>query len=432
MTPTPNVRKSSHGDLNFGRESFQQRPVNFEGHEGPLRTGFEGHEKIPEGYQKSEPSSRITEPSSQRVPNGLSAGLDFRQRPSGITDQEEQEGKLWSNGCGAAAATTFLYIYGNLLVMDQMPVDPRVQSWAFVSSPTPILAISLAYIAAVTWLGPRLMRHREPFRSLKPVMIVYNAFQVVFSAWIFYEAGMGGWFGSYNILCQPCDFSDSPQAIRMVHAAFWYNFSKFVDFIDTIFFILNKKYGHISLLHVSHHALMPIGVWYGVRHEPGGQTTFFGFLNCFVHVVMYSYYLLAAMGPRVRPFLWWKKYLTTLQMVQFVMMFTHAALTIVTGCPVGIPLMRVILGLAVIFLILFLDFYIKAYRHKAKRKAQGSLTCIPKLSSVYGEREDQRLVGHINDSIEISNAAVFNKSFAFQTTAGDTDQHNVRSRQHAD
>lgn len=36
-----------------------------------------------------------------------------------------------------------------------------------------------------------------------------------------------------------------------------------------IFFVLNHKYSHISLLHVAHHALMPIGLWYGVRHEPG-------------------------------------------------------------------------------------------------------------------------------------------------------------------
>ena len=50
-----------------------------------------------------------------------------------------------------------------------------------------------------------------------------------------------------------------------------------------------------------------------------------GFLNTFVHTVMYSYYLLAALGPRVRPYLWWKKYLTKLQLTQFVAIFLHAA-----------------------------------------------------------------------------------------------------------
>ena len=38
-------------------------------------------------------------------------------------------------------------------------------------------------------------------------------------------------------------------------------------------------------------------------------------LNTFVHIIMYAYYMLAAMGPKVQKYLWWKKYLTVLQMV---------------------------------------------------------------------------------------------------------------------
>ena len=38
-------------------------------------------------------------------------------------------------------------------------------------------------------------------------------------------------------------------------------------------------------------------------------------LNSFIHVIMYSYYGFAAMGPVVQKYLWWKKYLTQLQLV---------------------------------------------------------------------------------------------------------------------
>lgn len=41
-----------------------------------------------------------------------------------------------------------------------------------------------------------------------------------------------------------------------------------------------------------------------------------GTINSFVHIIMYSYYLLAAMGPRVQKYLWWKKHITNLQMVR--------------------------------------------------------------------------------------------------------------------
>ncbi|MPC58041.1 Elongation of very long chain fatty acids protein 1 [Portunus trituberculatus] len=83
------------------------------------------------------------------------------------------------------------------------------------------------------------------------------------------QAGIAGWFGSYSFICQPCDFSNSPSALKMLRAAISYHASKFLDFFDTIFFVLNHKYSHVSLLHVAHHALMPVGLWYGVRHEPG-------------------------------------------------------------------------------------------------------------------------------------------------------------------
>lgn len=47
----------------------------------------------------------------------------------------------------------------------------------------------------------------------------------------------------------------------------------------------------------------------------GGHGTFSNLINNFVHVVMYFYYMVAAMGPEYQKYLWWKKHLTTLQLV---------------------------------------------------------------------------------------------------------------------
>lgn len=47
----------------------------------------------------------------------------------------------------------------------------------------------------------------------------------------------------------------------------------------------------------------------------GGLGTFHALLNCVVHVIMYSYYALSAMGPAYQKYLWWKKYMTTIQLV---------------------------------------------------------------------------------------------------------------------
>ncbi len=47
----------------------------------------------------------------------------------------------------------------------------------------------------------------------------------------------------------------------------------------------------------------------------------FPLANSFVHVVMYTYYGMAALG--LYRFLWWKNYLTIMQMVQFVIFIVH-------------------------------------------------------------------------------------------------------------
>jgi elongation of very long chain fatty acids protein 4 len=82
-----------------------------------------------------------------------------------------------------------------------------------------------------------------------------------------------------------------------------------------IFFALRKKEKQITVLHVFHHSTMfPYG-WLGIKYVGGGQTFFLCMLNSLVHTVMYAYYMFAAFGPHMQPYLWWKKYLTQLQLV---------------------------------------------------------------------------------------------------------------------
>lgn len=181
----------------------------------------------------------------------------MKSKPPAKRTEEDALRELKSNGKWAAGITIFSYMYGDLTVASQLPPDPRQDSWLLMKSPLPTLFISLTYIAAVTWWGPLYMSKRKPVTGLKPIMIAYNAFQVVFSAYLFYQGGIGGWFGGYKLVCQKCDFSYNPGPIRMMHAGYWYLISKFIDFIDTLFFVLHKKYEHISVLHVSHHGLMP-------------------------------------------------------------------------------------------------------------------------------------------------------------------------------
>ncbi len=80
-------------------------------------------------------------------------------------------------------------------------------------------------------------------------------------------------------------------------------------------FILRKKEDQVTFLHVYHHSTMFPFWWIGVRWVAGGGAYFPAMLNSLVHVFMYSYYFLAALGPQYKKYLWWKRYLTKMQLV---------------------------------------------------------------------------------------------------------------------
>lgn len=44
--------------------------------------------------------------------------------------------------------------------------------------------------------------------------------------------------------------------------------------------------------------------------------SFHAMVNSSVHVVMYLYYGLSALGPVAQPYLWWKKHMTAIQLVR--------------------------------------------------------------------------------------------------------------------
>jgi elongation of very long chain fatty acids protein 4 len=83
--------------------------------------------------------------------------------------------------------------------------------------------------------------------------------------------------------------------------------------LDSVFFIVRKKENQLTFLHIYHHSTMFALWWIGVKYVAGGSSFLGAMFNCFVHVLMYAYYFLAALGPAYRRLLWWKKYLTIVQ-----------------------------------------------------------------------------------------------------------------------
>lgn len=250
--------------------------------------------------------------------------------------------------------------------------DERVKDWFLMQSfwPTAILAIS--YLVIVK-LGMYFMKDRKPF-ELSTFTRVYNVFTVGLNAYMLHEfvyVAIAERMG----LCTPVNTDpNNKNALRLAAVIWWYYFSKMIEFIDTFVFVLRKKNNQVSFLHLYHHSTMFPLWWLGVKWCPGGQAYFAAMINCFVHVVMYSYYFISTY-PKYKD-VWWKKYITHLQLGQFYIVLLdtiYAAIVIRLGYCVLYEWMA--WGLIIYMgtmIILFNAFYAKAYSKKKKEASSSA------------------------------------------------------------
>lgn len=232
-----------------------------------------------------------------------------------------------------------------------------------MQGPVQMTLVLMGYVFWVLYAGPRIMANRKPY-NLGTVMVLYNFCMVLFNAYIVYEFLMSGWGTTYTWRCDLCDPSSSPQALRMVRAAYMFYFSKYIELLDTVFFILRKKHSQVTFLHIFHHSFMPWSWWWGITLTPaGGMGSFHAMVNATVHVIMYTYYGLSAAGPRFQKFLWWKKYMTAIQLTQFIVVSVHISqYYFMEKCDYQVPLfIHLIWMYGMFFFVLFSNFWIQAY-----------------------------------------------------------------------
>lgn len=130
--------------------------------------------------------------------------------------------------------------------------DPRVTRFPlFGGGPTPMFAIMLSWLWFVKHLGPKLMADRPAF-ELRRAMLVYNVFMVVANAYFLYEFVFIIKFGAALLDLNFPDRTDtSPQTLRALNVVYFYYLTKFVDLLDTVFFVFRRKYSQVSESHYS-------------------------------------------------------------------------------------------------------------------------------------------------------------------------------------
>jgi len=243
--------------------------------------------------------------------------------------------------------------------------DPRVANWLFMDNPAPTVFFIILYLLFV-FFGQWWMENRKPF-ELKWVRVVYNAVIICLSGYMFVEILYLSIASHYNYGCTPVDYSNDPLALRMAAVLWWFYFSKFIEFTDTILMVLRKKKDQITFLHVYHHVSMFFFWWMGIKWVPGGQSFFAAMINSGVHFIMYYYYLISTLGKTV----WWKKHLTQLQLIQFVILMFYAIYSLSVDCRFPHWMHWALLAYLCSLIVLFLNFYIWSYVcPKKKTKAK--------------------------------------------------------------
>ncbi|KAI1309014.1 Elongation of very long chain fatty acids protein 7 [Halotydeus destructor] len=245
------------------------------------------------------------------------------------------------------------------------PVDSRLSSWpSLTNGPWSIVTATVIYVYVATRAGPQFMAQRKPM-DIKGLMLAYNLLMVLINLVIFIRVTMVTSFGLDTWGCRPFG-RFSPNDLTIVGECFllgwYYHVSKYIDWLDTLFFIGRKKGDHLTTLHIAHHALMPFFSWFGLVKVANMAIGFIPWVNSFVHCLMYSYYALSIVSRGTR-FLPLKRWLTGLQMLQLAAIVVHSThFLFIKNCDIyGNSFIFMVVFFSVANFYLFALFFRKRY-----------------------------------------------------------------------
>ncbi|KAJ9073276.1 Fatty acyl-CoA elongase/Polyunsaturated fatty acid specific elongation enzyme [Entomophthora muscae] len=215
--------------------------------------------------------------------------------------------------------------------------------------------------------GQHLMRSRKPIQ-LSLLFQVHNAFLTLLSLGLFvlFAQNLAPIIYNSTMKDSICAASNFTQPLELLY---YVNYlTKYYELLDTCFLVLRKK--NLEFLHWYHHSMTALLCYTQLT----GRTTVSWVpivLNLGVHVVMYYYYFLATFNIKV----WWKKYITVMQITQFVidLAVIYYCLFIILGvrqfdmlsntsdCQGSLGAAFFGAGLLSSYLLLFIQFFFKVY-----------------------------------------------------------------------
>lgn len=241
-------------------------------------------------------------------------------------------------------------------------------------------AVALTSYYIIIFGGRELMKNREPFK-LNFFFKIHNFYLTAISGILLalFLEQLIPTLARNGVFYAICNYNGgwTDQLVVLYYLNY---LTKYLELIDTCFLFLKKK--PLTFLHTYHHgatALLCYTQLIGHTAVSWVPIT----LNLTVHVVMYWYYFQSARGIRI----WWKKYITMLQIIQFVIdlgfvyfaSYTYFSASYFPWLPTaGVCAgeeFAAFAGMGILssYLVLFIGFYISTYK-KPVRKGRGRAT----------------------------------------------------------
>ena len=122
----------------------------------------------------------------------------------------------------------------------------------------------------------------------------------------------------------------------------------------------------MSFLHLYHHSSITFVTAAFITFDINGDCYLAALCNSFIHVCMYGHYFLASFGVKT----WWKRYLTMMQLVQFIICWFQSVYALFLGstCGYGTWLKILMITYQTSMFVLFMQFYFKSYSKKKSIK----------------------------------------------------------------
>ncbi|KAK5120805.1 hypothetical protein LTR85_005872 [Meristemomyces frigidus] len=294
-------------------------------------------------------------------PAWLEVGLPTLDRPFGV--------KLWP-----IFSQAFQIVRG---------VKP--EQWQFTAGQTPLSTITETAVALVSYYiiifgGRELMKGREPVK-LNGLFKIHNFYLTAISGILLalFLEQLIPTVTRHGVFYSICDYNGG--WTKQLVVLYYLNYlTKYLELLDTVFLVLKKK--PLTFLHTYHHGATALLCYTQlVGHTAVSWVPIT--LNLMVHVVMYWYYFQSARGIRI----WWKKYITMLQIIQFVIdlgfvyfaSYTYFSASYFPWLPTaGICAgeeFAAFAGMGILssYLFLFIGFYASTYK-KPVKKGRGRAT----------------------------------------------------------